>query len=141
MQDTPAIKMTYDAKIRVPNDMVVKMSANETAITKFNSTFKQYTFESQIKIPSYLIAMAVGDLEFKSLGTRLGVVTEPINIEKAAKEFEDLELMLSEAERFLTPYVWGNFTVLVMPPSFPYGGMENPLLTFASPTIMTGDKS
>jgi len=141
MQDTPAIKMTYDAKIRVPNDMVVKMSANETAITKFNSTFKQYTFESQIKIPSYLIAMAVGDLEFKSLGTRVGVVTEPINIEKAAKEFEDLELMLSEAERFLTPYVWGNFTVLVMPPSFPYGGMENPLLTFASPTIMTGDKS
>jgi aminopeptidase N len=85
--------------------------------------------------------MAIGDLEYRSLGNRVGVITEPVNIEKAAEELKDLELMLSEAEKFLTPYVWGSLNVLVMPPSFPYGGMENPLLTFASPTLITGDKS
>jgi len=88
-----------------------------------------------------LIAIAVGDLEYRSLGGRVGIVSEPALLDKAAEELSDLEGTLKEAERYLTPYVWGNFTVLVMPPSFPYGGMENPLLTFASPTILTGDKS
>lgn len=92
-------------------------------------------------MPSYLIAMAIGDLEYRSLGKRVGVVTEPANMNAVAKELSDLELTLIEAENYLTSYIWGNFTVLVMPPSFPYGGMENPLLTFASPTIITGDKS
>lgn len=88
-----------------------------------------------------MIAIAIGDLEYRSLGSRVGIVSEPAILDKATEELSDLENMLKEAERYLTPYVWGNFTVLVMPPSFPFGGMENPLLTFASPTILTGDKS
>ena len=68
-------------------------------------------------------------------------MAEPVTLETASKEFEDLESILVEAEKYLTPYIWGNYTVLVMPPSFPYGGMENPLLTFVSPTTITGDKS
>ena len=92
-------------------------------------------------MPSYLIALAVGDLEYRSLGRRVGVVTEPSQIGAAATELENLEELLDEMEKYLTPYVWGNYSILVLPPSFPFGGMENPLLTFVSPTIITGDKS
>jgi leukotriene-A4 hydrolase len=90
---------------------------------------------------SYLIAIAVGDLEYRSLGRRVGVVTEPVDIERCAIELSDLELFLDSMENYLTPYIWGNYTILILPPSFPMGGMENPLLTFASPTIIAGDKS
>jgi len=92
-------------------------------------------------MPSYLIAIAVGDLEYRSLGRRVGVITEPLDLDRCAKELEDLELFLDSVENYLTPYSWGNYTILVLPPSFPMGGMENPLLTFASPTIIAGDKS
>lgn len=87
--------------------------------------------------------MAVGNLEYKSTGPRTGVIAEPgaDALDFYAKELEDLETFLNEAESYLTPYIWGTYTVLVLPPSFPYGGMENPLLTFASPTIIVGDKS
>jgi leukotriene-A4 hydrolase len=92
-------------------------------------------------MPSYLIAIAVGDLEYRSLGRRVGVITESLDLDRCAKELEDLELFLDSVENYLTPYSWGNYTILVLPPSFPMGGMENPLLTFASPTIIAGDKS
>ena len=88
-----------------------------------------------------MIALAVGDLEYRSLGRRVGVVAEPSQIGAAATELENLEELLDEMEKYLTPYVWGNYSILVLPPSFPFGGMENPLLTFVSPTIITGDKS
>jgi len=92
-------------------------------------------------MPSYLIAIAVGDLEYRFLGNRTGVITEPSQIDAVAKELESLPELLSKAEAYLGPYIWGNYTILILPPSFPMGGMENPLLTFASPTIITGDKS
>jgi leukotriene-A4 hydrolase len=94
-----------------------------------------------IPIPSYLIAIAVGNLTYQSLGSRTGVIAEPNVVGSCANELEDLEDYLDKAEAYLTPYIWGNYTILVLPPSFPYGGMENPLLTFASPTIIVGDKS
>lgn len=92
-------------------------------------------------MPSYLIAIAVGDLEYRSLGRRVGVITEPSQIDRVANELDTLEQLLDETEKYLTPYIWGNYSILILPPSFPFGGMENPLLTFASPTIITGDKS
>jgi aminopeptidase N len=92
-------------------------------------------------MPSYLIAIAVGDLEYKSMGNRTAVITEPSRMEAVSTELATLEELLDKAEAYLTPYIWGNYSILVLPPSFPMGGMENPLLTFASPTIITGDKS
>lgn len=117
------------------------MSANQTKKEAFNETHDTYSFESKILMPSYLIAIAVGDLEYRSLGRTTGVITEPVNIEECAEELSELQVMLDTAEEYLTPYIWGNYTILILPPSFPMGGMENPLLTFASPTIITGDKS
>lgn len=141
MQDTPSTKITYGARVVAKNDFVVKMSANETEVSAVNSTHNQSWFKCQIPIPSYLIAIVVGDLEYRSLGNRVGVITEPSDIDRVAAELDTLETLLDETEKFLTPYIWGNYTIVVLPPSFPFGGMENPLLTFASPTIIVGDKS
>lgn len=141
MQDTPAIKVTYDSKVKVTNDFVVKMSANETKVEQVDDDHKVYHFKNDIKIASYLIAIAVGDLEYRSLGPNTGVITEPSFMDQCAEELENLQVMLDTAQSYLTPYIWGNYTILVLPPSFPMGGMENILLTFASPTIITGDKS
>ena len=141
MQDTPAIKVTYEARVVVEGSFIVKMSANETGSSWLNSTHKVYTFENTIFIPSYLITIAVGDLEYRSLGRRVGVITEPSRMDETAEVLDSLEELLDTAEDYLTPYIWGNYTILVLPPSFPFGGMENPLLTYASPTIITADKS
>jgi leukotriene-A4 hydrolase len=142
MMDTPAIKITYDAQVTVEAAFVVKMSANETKVEESDDkTMKTYYFKNEIKMPSYLIAIAVGDLEYRSLGKRVGVITEPSQIEAVATELASLQTLLDETEKYLTSYIWGNYSILVLPPSFPFGGMENPLLTFASPTIITGDKS
>jgi leukotriene-A4 hydrolase len=83
--------------------------------------------------------MAVGDIEYKSIGRRVGVLTEPSMMDKCANELSSLEDLLDRSEKYLTTYIWGEYNILVLPPSFPYGGMENPLLTFASPTIIVGD--
>ena len=88
-----------------------------------------------------MIAIAVGDLEYRQIGVASGIVTEPCRVEAVANELEELPEFLNQAEAYLTPYIWGTYAILVLPPSFPMGGMENPLLTFASPTIITGDKS
>jgi len=90
-------------------------------------------------MPSYLIALAAGDLEEKSIGRRTSVITEPINLNFTAMVLNGTENELDKMEAYLTPYIWGNYSILILPPSFPYGGMENPLLTFASPTIITAD--
>ena len=140
MQDTPQNRITYSAHITVPKGFDVRMSANRTRITKGVST-NIFEFENQISIPSYLIAMAVGDLAYKALDYRTGVITEPCRLDAVAWELEQLPTFLNYAEDYLTPYIWGSYAVLVLPPSFPSGGMENPLLTFASPTIITGDRS
>ncbi len=137
-QDSPAVRVTYDATVRVPADVLALMSAeNPTALSPEGI----YRFSMPQRVPAYLIALAVGDLEFRSLGERSGVYAEPSVVEGAAWEFADTEQMIEAAERLYGPYRWGRYDILVLPPSFPYGGMENPRLTFATPTILAGDRS
>lgn len=141
VQDTPSNRITYSAYVVAPKELVAKMSANETLVESYNDTYNVARFECMIPIPNYLMALAIGDIEYRSLGRRVGVITEPSEMEKCANELDTLEELLDETEKYMGPYIWGNYTILVLPPSFPMGGMENPLLTFASPTIIVGDKS
>ena len=137
-QDTPGVRFTYDAKLRVPKDLLALMSA--TNPTERNST-GVYTFKMPQAIPSYLMAMAVGDLRFQSLGQVTGIYAEPSMLEAAAYEFADTEKMVTAVEGMYGPYRWGRYDMLVLPPSFPFGGMENPRLTFLTPTVIAGDRS
>jgi len=141
LQDTPSNRITYESSITAPKAFVAKMSANETGVFAVDEATSVTKFSCAIPIPSYLIALAIGDLEFRSLGSRVGVITEPCEMEKVANELEDMGDLLDAVEAYMGPYIWGNYTIIVLPPSFPMGGMENPLLTFASPTIIVGDKS
>lgn len=137
-QDVPAIRITYDATVQVPQGMLALMSAKNPQ-QKNNSG--RYSFQMEIPIPSYLIALAVGDIEYKAIDSRSGVYSEPIMLEKSASELSDIPRMMLAAEAICGPYRWGNYDVLIAPPSFPIGGMENPRLTFSTPTIIAGDKS
>ena len=138
LQDTPRIRFTYSAHVSAPADTMVLMSAdNDPAAARDGD----YTFEMPQKIPSYLLAIAAGDLVFKKIGDRSGVWAEPAMVDKATAEFADTEKMIDTAEALYGPYRWGRYDLLVLPPSFPYGGMENPRLTFATPTVIVGDKS
>lgn len=137
-QDSPGIRFTYNAKVTVPKDLMAVMSAvnpqqkNDTGV---------YTFKQDKAIPSYLMAIAVGDLAFQSIDSRTGVYAEPSVVAKAAYEFAELGNMVNAAEKLFGPYRWGRYDVLVLPPSFPYGGMENPNLTFLTPGVLAGDRS
>ncbi len=135
-QDSPGVRVTYDARIQVPNGLTAVMAADRVS-QKGDAT----TFKMDQPIPSYLIALAVGDLVFKPLGKRTGVWAEPSVIAGAAAEFTDTEKMVEAAEARFGPYRWGRYDMLVLPPSFPFGGMENPKLTFLTPTVIAGDKS
>ena len=77
MQDTPAVKITYDSNVTIPNDLRAKMSANSTGYEEVNGTHTKFMFRNDMKIPSYLIALAVGDIKYHSLGRRVGVISEP----------------------------------------------------------------
>ena len=138
VQDSPGIRFTYEARLKVPNDLLAVMSA-ENPIAKNDSGV--YTFSMKQPIPAYLLAIAVGDIAFLPLDDRSGVYAEPVLLERSANEFQDLPKMITAAEKLYGPYAWGRYDLIVLPPSFPFGGMENPRLTFATPTIIAGDRS
>jgi leukotriene-A4 hydrolase len=139
LQDSPQVRVTYTARVRTPKNLLAVMSAEGNSQTSARTG--DYRFKMTHPIPSYLIAIAVGDLGFRSLGKRTGVYTEPATLEKAAFELADTEKMVEATEKLYGAYRWGRYDLLVLPPSFPFGGMENPMLTFATPTILAGDKS
>ncbi len=141
LQDSPGVRITFEARVHVPASMTAVMGAAREDASGHGRTFIGRTFIMEQPIPSYLIALAVGDLAFEATGPRTGVWGEPSVLQKAAAEFSDMEKMLEAAEKLYGPYRWKRYDVLVMPPSFPFGGMENPRLTFATPTIIAGDKS
>jgi leukotriene-A4 hydrolase len=139
LQDTPAVRYTFDATIRGPRDLMVVMGADGNLFER-NDT-GEYHFEMPEAIPSYLMAIAIGDLVFAETGPRSGVYAEPQWIEAAAAEFDVLEEMIDIGEALYGPYRWGRYDLLVLPPSFPFGGMENPRLSYVTPTIIAGDGS
>lgn len=137
-QDSPGVRYSYNASVTVPEGMLALMSAQNP---QEKNTENQYNFQMEIPIPSYLMALAVGDIGFQAVSNRTGVYAEPAMLQKAAWEFAEMEEMVVQAEALYGPYIWGRYDVLVLPPSFPFGGMENPRLTFATPTVITGDRS
>lgn len=139
IQDSPGNKITYQAKIKVPNSLTAIMSAKQ----EINHTSESgiFRFSMEQPIPCYLIALAIGELEYRSLGRRSGVYAEPNMIDACVSEFQDIEKMIEAAENLYGEYAWEQYDVIVLPPSFPFGGMENPRLTFATPTIIAGDRS
>ncbi len=139
LQDTPAVRYTFEAAVRVPPELLAVMGADGNTFER-NDT-GEYHFEMNEPIPSYLMAIGIGDLEFAETGPRSGVYAEPELIESAAWEFAELEEMIDIGEDLYGPYQWGRYDLLVLPPSFPFGGMENPRLSYVTPTIIAGDRS
>jgi len=139
-QDTPSVKATYTATITAPADLTVLMSAIRDGEQVVGDK-KVAKFIQKVPIQSYLIAIAAGALESRKIGPRSHVWSEAEFVDKAAFDFSETETMLKTAEDLCGPYVWGIYDILVLPPSFPFGGMENPCLTFATPTLLSGDKS
>ena len=137
-QDSPGARITYTAKVKVPYPLMAVMSAENPTEIAGNGI---YHFKMEQPIPPYLIALAVGDLQFANLGRNTGVYAEPKILASARNEFSDVQRMLDAAENLYGPYQWERYDILVLPPSFPFGGMENPRLTFATPTIIAGDRS
>jgi leukotriene-A4 hydrolase len=138
VQDSPGVRFTYKATVKVPKELLAVMSAdnpqqkNDTGI---------YSFEMRQPIPSYLMALAVGDLVFEPIGKQTGIYAEPVTIKAATYEFAELDKMLTAAEKLYGKYRWDRYDLLVLPPSFPFGGMENPRLTFVTPTVLAKDRS
>lgn len=138
IQDSPQIRITYNATVKVPSDLMAVMSAENP---KEKTADGIYHFKMEQPIPAYLIALAIGDIEYKAISDRTGVYAEKSMLDKVHEEFSDMERMVVAAENLYGAYDWEQFDVIVLPPSFPFGGMENPRLTFATPTVIAGDKS
>ncbi len=143
-QDSPGVRTTWDAAITVEDRFTPVMAAafsEPLAILPEEVGSHAVRFVMPKPVPAYLIALAVGQLERRELGSRTAVWADPSVVEAAAREFVDMESMLASAEQLYGPYAWGRYDVLVLPPAFPFGGMENPCMTFATPTILAGDRS
>jgi leukotriene A-4 hydrolase/aminopeptidase len=139
-QDTARFRVTYHAEVTVPEALSAVMSAGPSGVLKGKGT-RTFLFDMPQAIPTYLLALAVGDLESRDLSPRARVWAEPATVEKAAWEFAGVEEMIVKAEGLFGPYDWDRYDMLVLPPSFPYGGMENPRMTFLTPTLLAGDRS
>ncbi len=138
IQDGPGMRFTYEAEVSVPQGMMALMSAENPTELSENGV---YNFQMKQAIPAYLMALAVGNIQFESVGDRTGVYAEPSVLKKAVYEFSEMDQMLAAAEKLYGKYAWERYDLIVLPPSFPFGGMENPRLTFATPTILAGDRS
>jgi aminopeptidase N len=139
LQDSPGVRMTWNATVRIPDSPVLTalMSAEDREVVEPGVT----RFAMTQPVPPYLIALGVGRLSRAEISARCAVWAEPELVEVARNEFEDTESMIATVEGLYGPYRFGRYDILVLPPSFPFGGMENPCLTFATPTILAGDKS
>ncbi len=138
IQDSPSNRLTYSAEVKVPKHLRAVMSAKNS---REKSETGIYNFSMPYSIPSYLIALAVGDLSYTPLSSNTGFYCEPQLTKKCKNEFVDLPKMLAAAEKLYGKYRWNQYDLLILPYSFPFGGMENPMLTFVNPTIITGDRS
>lgn len=147
-QDSPGVRVTYDANIIAPAALTVLMSADRRDGSRhlflndgIDETRQVWAFEMNQPIPAYLIALACGEIEERAVSERCSVFASPALVDAAADEFQDVERMVVTAEELFGPYRWGRYDILILPPAFPYGGMENPTLTFMTPTVLAGDRS
>ncbi|MDX1443114.1 MAG: M1 family metallopeptidase [Gammaproteobacteria bacterium] len=138
LQDSPGVRVTYEAVLRTPENLLATMSADMEIDAERDG---EYAFNMPQAIPPYLIAIAVGKLEFEAMSKRTGVYAEPYIVENAAEEFSGTEKMMEVTEALYGPYRWDRYDLMILPPSFPFGGMENPRLSFITPTVVAGDKS
>ncbi|PON15704.1 aminopeptidase [Candidatus Entotheonella serta] len=136
--DSPGVRTTYDAVVHAPSGMTAVMGAHAETHEPEQGRFR---FTMPYAIPAYLIALAAGELAFQSISDRTGVYAEPAVLDRATWECDDMDRMIQAAETLYGPYRWGRWDTIILPPSFPFGGMENPMLTFATPTILAGDRS
>src|SRR5262249_41227209 len=142
IQDSPGVRMTYEAEVTVPEPLAAVMSAGPAGVRPGPSPgTRTFRFEMPQAIPAYLLALGVGEIQSRDLSPRSRVWAEPATLERAAWEFAGIEEMIVKAEKLFGPYEWDRYDMLVLPPSFPYGGMENPRMTFLTPTVIAGDRS
>ena len=146
-QDSPGIRQTWRARITAPKPLTVVMSGlrqgepEDLGVDQKGVGRRAFTYAMDKPVAPYLIAIAAGDIAFRDIGPRTGVWAEPAMLDAAAYETADTEKMVVAAEKLYGPYRWGRYDMIVLPPSFPYGGMENPTLTFLTPTFIAGDRS